>query len=192
MSESEIPRIPSISDRGFVRVDAAVYLYCEPVDLEKGNFHASGREFFIPTFVQEEDDFVGLTIDAFREQVLVENPRDKDYYLRLQQMLSAMKRFMDGALLGRKPNMYKKMRVNISASGIAFPSDVAYHTGQILRLSLFFPKAPFGMANLLCEVVRSEKAEIGYDIKAKYTQISDKVRRSILDFIEECEGEASE
>lgn len=190
MSENDIPRIPSISDRGFIRVTGLLYLYCEPVDLEKGNVQESGKDFFIPTFVQEEDDFVGLSIDVFREKILKDNLKDKEYYLNIQQLLSMMKRFLDAELLGRKQTLYKKTNVNISGSGLAFPSDVAYHAGQVLRMSLFFPVAPHVCVNFLADIVRSEKAEIGYEVKAKYKDISEKTRQQILDFIDSCEKDS--
>lgn len=186
MDDNDIPRIPSISDRGFIRVNGTVYIHCEPIELDKGVKHEN-KEFLVPTFVQEEDDFVGLSIDAFREKILHDNPKDKDYYLKIQQLLSMMKRFFDSEMLGRKLDMYKKVNVNISGSGIAFPSDVAYHAGQVLQLSLFFPSLPFANINMLADVVRSEKAEIGYEIKIKYKNISEETRDKIVKFIDACE-----
>lgn len=186
MSENDIPRIPSISDRGYIRVNGTLYLYCEHADVEKGDKHVN-NDFQIPTFVQEEDDFVGLSIDAFREQVLKEDPKGKDYYLKIQQILSMMKRSFDDEMLGRKQNLYKKVQVNISGSGIAFPSDVAYHAGQTLRLFLFFTKYPYMPLNILADVVRSEKAEIGYEIKIQYKDMNENARDAILKFIDECE-----
>jgi len=183
---NDIPRIPSIKDREFKRTDGELYLHVEPVELDHNNRN-EGKDFLIPTFVQEEDDFVGLSIDAFREKVMAEEPNHKEYYLEMQQLLSMMKRFQDAQFLGRKHPQYKKLKVNLSASGIAFPSDVAYHADHLLRVCLFFPKAPFTHMSVVAEVVRSEKVEIGYEIKAQFKDMNEEHRNQLLQFVEECQ-----
>lgn len=186
---NNITRIPSLADRDFFRVNGHLYMYCEPVEFENGNKQDS-QGFFIPTFIQEEDDFVGLSIDAFREQIIEDNPPAKEHYLRIQQLMSMMKRFFDAELLGRKQKMYKKVMVNISGSGISFPSDVAYHAMQVLRLCLFFPRHPFNYLTVVGDVVRSEKAEIGYEIKVQFKDISEKTRDEILKFVNQCQRDS--
>lgn len=186
--ENGIPRIPSISDREYFRVDGLLYLYSEPVEMDSNNTHDS-QGLYIPTFVQEEDDFVGLSIDAFRERVILDRPPEKDSLLEVQQLMSMMKRFFDAENAGRKQKMYKKILVNLSGSGMAFPSDVAYHVGQVLRLSIFFPAFPFTYVSVAADVVRSEKAEIGYEIKVQFKDISDKTRDEILKFVNQCQRE---
>lgn len=184
--DNGIRRLPSITDREFFRVDGLLYLHIEPVEMDAGNKHES-KGFTIPTFVQEEDDFVGLSIDAFREKIILDNPPDKDSLLQIQQLLSMMKRFFDAEMLGRKQKHYKKVMVNVSGSGIAFPSDVAYYVGQTLRVSLFFPSFPFSFISVPADVVRSEKAEIGYEIRGQFRDISEKSRDEILKFVNQCQ-----
>lgn len=184
--DNHIPRIPSVKDREFTRIDGEVYLFVEPVELDQFNKN-EGKEFSIPTFVQEEDDFVGLSIDAFAERAKLEKSTHVEEYLQIQQLLSMLKRFMDASLLGRKSRPYKRVVVNISGSGIAFPSDVAYHAGHFLRVCVFFPKRPFTHLSVVAEVVRSEKAQLGYNIKTQFTQISDQNRAQILEFVQECQ-----
>lgn len=184
--ENIIPRIPSVKDRECSRVDAEVYLFVEPIELDQYNKN-EGKSFFIPTFVQEEDDFVGLSIDAFAERMKLEQSQHREEYLQIQQLLSMFKRSMDASVLGRKSQSYKRVKVNISGSGIAFPSDVAYHVGHHLRTCVFFPKRPFTHLSLVAEVVRSEKAVTGYTIKTQFIQISDSHRAQILEFVGECE-----
>lgn len=183
-----VTRIPSITDREFYRVDGVLYLHIEPVELDSGNKHES-KGFTIPTFVQEEDDFVGLSIDAFRERLVLDSPADKDTFLQVQQLMSMMKRFFDAEVLGRKQKLYKKVMVNISGSGMAFPSDVAYYVGQVLRVSLFFSSFPFSYVSLPADVIRSEKAEIGYEIRVQFKDISEKSRDEILKFVNQCQRE---
>ena len=132
---------------------------------------------------KDEDDLVGLSIDAFREQVLHDNPPDKANLLKIQQLLSLTKRFLDAELLGREQKIFRKIEVNISASGLSFPSDIAYHTGQQLRLDLFFPKFPFTYVSVMGEVVRSEKADIGYEIKLHFKDVSEKTQDEIIKFV---------
>ncbi|MBF0104355.1 MAG: PilZ domain-containing protein [Deltaproteobacteria bacterium] len=184
--DNNVSRMPSASDRDYFRVNGRLYLHCVPLELDKGSKQES-KGFFIPTFVQDDDDFAGLSIDAFREQILLENPKEKDYFLKIQQLLSMMKRFFDAAMLGRKQMLYKKIMVNISGSGISFPSDVAYHPGQLLRISLFFPRFPYTSLAVIGEVVRSEKTEIGYEIKVKLADISESAREEILKFVNQCQ-----
>jgi hypothetical protein len=183
MDDNNIHRMPSIKDREFKRVTEQVYFYCEPIEMDNNNMQSS-TGFTIPTFVQEEDDLVGLSIDAFREQILLDDPKHKEYYLDMQQLLSMFKRFIDAELLGREQNLFKKVEVNISSSGLAFPSDVAYRTEQFLRLNLFFPKKPLSYLSLIGEVVRSEKAEIGYDIRIHFHEITPEAQKKILEFVE--------
>ncbi|OVE82220.1 hypothetical protein BVY03_01410 [bacterium K02(2017)] len=183
---NNISRIPSVSDREFFRVNGLVYMYCEPVELEQNNKNDS-QGLFIPTFVQDEDDFVGLSIDSFREKLMLEKIEHKDYFLKVQQLLSMMKRFFDAEMLGRNKKSYKKVMVNVSGSGIAFPSDVAYHPKQELRISIFFPRFPFTALTVCGGVVRSEKVEIGYEIKVKFDDITESTRDEILKFVNQCQ-----
>lgn len=184
--DNHIPRIPSVKDREHTRVDAQVYLFVEPIELDQSNKN-EGKGFSIPTFVQDEDDFVGLSIDAFAERTKLEKSTHAQEYLQIQQLLSMLKRFMDASILGRKARQYHRVKVNISGSGVAFPSDVAYHAGHLLRVCVFFPKRPFTHLSVVAEVVRSEKAELGYTIKTQFKQISDDSRAHILEFVEECQ-----
>jgi hypothetical protein len=180
--DNNISKIPSLRDREYIRVDAELYFYCEPIEFDKGN-KGDHVGMNVPTFAQEEDDLVGLSIDAFREQVLHENPPDKENLLKIQQLLSLTKRFLDAELLGREQKIFRKMEVNVSASGLSFPSDIAYHAGQQLRLDLFFPKFPFTYVSVMGEVVRSEKADIGYEIKLHFKDISEKTQNEIIKFV---------
>lgn len=183
---NNIAHFPNVNDREFFRVNGSLYMFCETIDSYKPSDNEH-QGFFIPTFAQDEDDFVGLSIDAFREQVMIENPPGKDGLLQVQQLMSMMKRFFDAEVLGRKQKLYKKIKVNISGSGLAFPSDVAYHTGQLLKAALFFPRFPYTYLNVVVEVVRSEKADIGYEIKVHYKDITEKTRDEILKFVNQCQ-----
>lgn len=186
MTQSNVTRIRNIKDRVYPRVNGVIYLSCIPTDCRKSNAQESG-EFYIPPFVQHEDDYVGLCLDAFHQKLLWENPPHKEYYLKLQQLTLLLKRFSDAQAHGRKQKYYKKLQVNISGSGLSFPSDVAYHPGQPLFLNVFLPLYPFAHLTLLGEVVRSEKADIGYEVKVKYKDITEKTQKVILDFVNQCE-----
>src|SRR5688572_15157706 len=110
-----VTKMPSQSDREFFRVNGHMYLHCEVVEADQGNKKdASG--VFIPTFEAEEDDFIGLSIDAFRENILNDDPVGKDYFLKVQQLLSMTKRFFDAEIRGKKHRLYQKISVNISGS----------------------------------------------------------------------------
>lgn len=189
MTDSNITKLPTQSDREFFRVDGVLYMYCEAIEVEQTN-QQDGQGFFIPTFVQEEDDFVGLSIDAFREKVIIDAPDGKEHLLQIQQLMAMMKRFFDAEILGRKQKLYKKVKVNISGSGLSFPSDVAYHAGQFLKLSLYFPRFPFSYLTVIGDVVRSEKAEIGYEVKIKYKNITEKTQEEILKFVNQCQRDS--
>lgn len=185
MTKNNIPSIPHIKDRGFVRVDGEVYFHSEPIEFDQGNKH-DRCGLFIPTFVQEEDDLVGLSIDAFREKIIQDNPPDKERLLEIQQLLSMIKRFVDAELAGNTQTSFKKTKINISGSGIAFPSEVAYQPGHLIRLDVFFPKHPFSYVSVAGSVVRCEKADIGYDVKVRFMDISKKTQDEILKFVNQC------
>ncbi len=182
---NNVSKLPSITDREYPRVNSVLYLQSE----HYSPTHASqdNKDVFMPTFIEKEADLVGLSIDAFWEKVNKDSPQDKDYFLQLQQLLSQLKSFYDTDPLRRSQNMFKKLKVNISGSGIAFPSDVAYHNGHLLRLSLFFPRYPFSYVNIVSEVIRSEKADIGYEIKCQYKDVSKEAHAEILKFVKECQ-----
>ncbi|EKD50985.1 MAG: hypothetical protein ACD_62C00376G0003 [uncultured bacterium] len=177
-----ISKLPSVSDRTYTRVNAKLYLHSEHYSPTRGPQHDSKGLFMAP-FAEEQDDVVGLSIDAFWEKVSESSVENKDLFLELQQILAMLKRAEKPDPMRGTHKSFKKLNVNISGSGIAFPSDVAYHAGQLLRLSLFFPKKPFSYITVIVEVVRSEKAEIGYDIKCRYKEISDDIREEILAFV---------
>jgi hypothetical protein len=178
---NNISRLPTIKDREYTRVDAKVYLCCQAYDPN----HKPSTGVEVSPFLEKESDFVGLSIDAFYERVKKEAPEGKEYFLQMQQLMAMLKQYCDKDPFQRTERLFKKLDVNISGSGIAFPSDVAYHSEQLLLLSLYFPLYPFSYVAVVVEVIRSEKAEIGYEIKCQYKDISEDLQKTISTFVKE-------
>ncbi|MCP5464810.1 MAG: PilZ domain-containing protein [Deltaproteobacteria bacterium] len=184
--QNNVTKMPLASDREYFRVNGQLYFHCDVIDETKG-YTEDTQGFFMPSFAQDEDDFVGLSIDAFREKILASKLEEKDYFLEMQQLMVMMKRFFDMEIVGRKQKKYKKVNVNISGSGLAFPSDVPYKNSQVLKLSLFFPAFPYTYLTLKGLVIRSEKKDIGYEIKTQFKDINEELREEVLKFVNSCQ-----
>jgi hypothetical protein len=181
---TNISQMSSAQDRDFFRVDGPVYLMVEAIEIDHGT-KLETYTLEVPTFSLPEDDIVGLSIDAFREHVKISEMEktQKEYWLQMQQIVSMMKRFLDAELLGRKQKLFKKTEVNISGSGMAFPSETAYVVKQNLRISMFFPRYPFNYICVIGEVVKCEKKDDGYLVKTHFEGISEKSQDEILRFV---------
>lgn len=188
-SDQNIIKMPSTRDREFFRVDGQVYFYCEPVEVNQGMLKDQAG-LFIPTFDHEEDDFVGLAIDAFREELLNDDVPNKDYFLKIQQLLSMTKRFFDVQFQGKQIKRYRKIPVNISGSGLCFPSDVAYDKDALIRIAMFFPRFPFKFVSVIASVVKSDKVENRFDVKVKFHELSEKCQDDILRFVNQCQRDS--
>lgn len=180
---------PSASDnqREFFRVDGQVYLYVEAAAL--GESLDSDQGVFMPTFSLEEDDIVGLSIDAFREQIRLSEiePAQKEFWLRMQQVLSMMKRCFQVELDGGRSKMFRKSKVNISGSGVAFPSESSYLVGQNLRLAMFFPRYPYSYMGVVGEVIKCERRDRGYWVRTRFRDLNEKSQDEILRFVNQCQ-----
>lgn len=174
--------INSLSQSAFQRADVVLYLRFD-IDEPGHVYRKDSQNWIVPTFAQDEDDQVGLMIDSFGEKLKKDDQVDPKW-LEVQQIMSYMKRVLDAEILGRKQKLFKKVRVNLSPTGIAFPSEVAYHPGQTMRLSMYFIQDPFTCLNVSAEVVRSEKAEIGYDIRARFKDLSEKSQNTVQSVIQ--------
>lgn len=187
-SMNNISQLGSSKDREFFRVDGQLYLHVEIVTLDQGT-KQEAYGVYVPTFSMAEDDIVGLSIDAFREQILISeiDHEQKEYWLKLQQLLSFMKRSIDAELLGRKQKMFCRTNVNISGSGMAFESPTAYVSGQTLRLAMFFPRYPYTYLCVIGDVVKCEKKDEIFQIKTEFQAISEKNQDEILRFVNQCQ-----
>lgn len=174
--------INSLQSSQFQRADVVLYLRYD-IDEPGHVYRQDSQNWLVPTFAQDEDDQVGLMIDAFGERLKKDGSTDPKW-IEVQQIMSYMKRVLDAEILGRKQKMFKKVRVNLSPTGMAFPSEVAYHPGQTMRVSLFFIQDPFTCLNVSAEVVRSEKAEIGYEIRARFKDLSEGSQKTLIQIIE--------
>ena len=187
--ENNISQLPQSEDREFFRVDGKLYFHLEKVDLTEPHSESSRRVFF-PPFTKDEDDVVGLSIDSFRERILVSEMEDGDfrqYILEMQQLMAMMKHCFDEELGGRKQKVFVKTTVNISGSGIAFPTDKIFCIDDILRLYLFFPAYPFTFLSIMGRVVKCVKKEEGFQVKAHFENISEQQRDEILRFVNQCQ-----
>lgn len=189
---STIPRIPkgqnSSDDGGFFRVEGSVYLHPEVVTLDQGIKHEANG-LFVPTFSLDEDDIVGLSIDAFREHILLSEmgPLEKESWLKMQQIVAMMKRVVDAELLGKKQKMFKKIEVVISGESLDFKSAEPYLVGQVLRLAMFFPRFPFTYLCVIGDVIKCEKTDDGHIVKTHFKEISEKNQDEILRFVNQCQ-----
>lgn len=185
---NKVAKMPSAKDREFFRVDGQLYLAIEVVDVDQGIKHEA-EGVYVPTFSMPEDDIVGLSIDAFREQIRMSEMEheQKEYWLKLQQILSMLKRSVDAELLGKKQKMYKRTPVNISGSGLAFQSDTVYTVGQNLKLSMFFPRYPYSFLALVSEVLKIEKKDEETWVRTQFLGISEKNQDEVLRFVNQCQ-----
>lgn len=184
---SKIPQNQE-SDGDFFRVTGHVYLYPEVITVDQGvKYEVNG--LFVPTFSTDEDDIVGLSIDAFRENILLSemDVLQKESWLKMQQIMSMMKRVVDAELLGKKQKLFKKCEVVISGSVLDFPSAEPYLVGQSLRLAMFFPRFPYSYLCVIGEVLKCEKTEEGHLIKTQFKDISEKNQDEILRFVNQCQ-----
>lgn len=186
MDEDNVSKLPTAQDRDFFRVEGVVYLHYETIDINQGHKKES-YGFHLPTFEMESDDFVGLSIDAFREKVQEDSPEGKDYFLQMQQLLAMMKRFVDATLSGRRQKLFNRTTVNISGSGVAFLVDHPMAMGTTVRLSLFFPRHPFSYVCVMGNIVKSEKNDEGYLIKVQFEEMSEKTEEEIVKFVNQCQ-----
>lgn len=175
------------NQREFFRVDGEIYLHVETVAL--GESLDQDQGVFLPTFSLEEDDIVGLSIDAFREQIRLSEiePAQKEFWLRMQQILSMMKRCFQTELNGGNSKMFRKCRVNISGSGLAFPSDTSYLVGQNVRLALFFQRYPYSYMGVVGEVIKCERRDGGYWVRTRFRDLNEKSQDEILRFVNQCQ-----
>lgn len=180
--------MPNAQNREYFRVDGRVYFYCEKIPPEESA--QSSKKIYIPTFEQERDDIVGLTIDAFRERILMSEIEDEDqkqFLLEMQQIMALMKRSFDAEFSGVKQKIFVKTSINISGSGLAFPSHEAHCLGDMLRVCLFFPIYPYLFLSLAAKVIKSEKQKDGYLVKVHYENISERERDEVLRFVNQCQ-----
>lgn len=186
MSEN-VTHLPNAHDRDFFRTDGYVYLYVDAAGADQaGRQDANG--VFIPTFMQDEDDICGLSIDAFREQIAVDDPPNKDYFFRMQQLMSMIKRYFDAEIMGKKHKLYKKVPINISGSGMSFLSGQEHAKGENLRVSMFFPRFPYTFVSVFATVVKSVRDDEGKIwVKCQFQGLSQKNEDDILRFVNQCQ-----
>lgn len=185
--DANVTTLPSAADRDFFRTDGHVYLYIEVVTPDQA-VRQDTNGVFIPTFILEEDDICGLSIDAFREQIAFDDPPNKEYLFRLQQLISMVKRYFDAEILGKKHKLYKRVPVNISGSGMSFLSPVNYEKGAHLRLSMFFPRFPYSFVSVPASVVKSVHDDDGHLwVKTHFEGMSQKNEDDILRFVNQCQ-----
>jgi hypothetical protein len=186
--ENNISKIPNPADREYFRVDGQIYFYCEKIHPTENEEIA--KKIYIPTFAKDEDDIVGLTIDAFRERLLMSELEDQDlklFMLELQQIMAMMKLCFDEELKGKKQKIFLKTTVNISGSGMAFQSSELHCVNDFLKMYLFFPVYPYSFVSVLAKVIKCEKQKDGYWIKTHYEKISERERDEILRFVNQCQ-----
>ncbi len=188
---SKIPQNQAGGDRDFFRIDGHVYLHVETVTLDQGT-KQEVQGLYVPTFSLEEDDIVGLSIDAFGEHVMTSemDSIQKAYWMKMQQIVSMMKRCLDVELLGKKQKLFKKLEVTISGSTLDFPSSQGFLAGQALRLALFFPRFPYTYLCVIGEVTKSEKKDSGYWVKTQFKDISEKNQDEILRFVNQLQRDS--
>lgn len=185
-----VTKIPTADSRDYFRVDGRLYFYWEkikPSDLEQ-----SPKKIHVPTFAQDEDDIVGLMVDAYRERLLMSKLEDLDlrgWLLELQQIMALMKRSFDAELRGAKQKVFAKTDVNISGSGMAFFTLEPLAIKDLLRVSLFFPLYPYSFLSLVASVVKCEKHENGFWNKLHFENIPERERDEILRFVNQCQRE---
>lgn len=186
--ENNISKIPNPADREYFRVEGKIYFYYEKVRPRENEEIA--KKIYIPTFAKDEDDIVGLTIDAFRERLLMSEVEDQDFklfLLEMQQIMAMMKLCFDEELKGKKQKIFSRTMVNISGSGMAFPSNEIHCVNDFLKLYLFFPIYPYSFVSLLAQVVKCEKHQEGYWIKTHFENITERERDEILRFVNQCQ-----
>lgn len=180
--------MPQSNQREFFRVDGQIYIYVEPIAAGE-SLDQEAQGVFVPTFGSEQDDIVGLSIDAFREQIRLSeiDAAQKEYWFKVQQILALMKRSFEAELDGREPKRFLKCRVNISGSGVAFPSAASYLVGQNVRLAMFFPRYPYSYLTIVGEVVKCERKDLGYWVRCRFREISEKSQDEVLRFVNQCQ-----
>jgi hypothetical protein len=88
-----------------------------------------------------------------------------------------------------KRNLYKKL--NISATGIAFESNMPFAPGSILEVRFTLDDIYTGVIELCIEVLRVDIWPRGYWIAGRYIGINEGVRELIFQFIAEREQRVS-
>lgn len=188
MSEKVTPITKLVEERDFFRINGELYLYYEALDEMVEDIPQTKNSFF-PTFEFEEEDYLGLSLDALRENLLYDVPEHNEYYLKFQELLVLMKRYMDAKDQDLKRKTYKKSLVNISGSGLSFLSDVHFNEGDFLLMSLFFPIFPYSHVRVCAEILKSTPKDSEFDIKVKFVNLSEGVQDEILKFVNQCQRE---
>jgi hypothetical protein len=75
--------------------------------------------------------------------------------------------------------------IEISGSGMSFPTEIAHPRGEDILIVYFIPTAPFPPLQLVAEVVRPSRCQPkgGYQTPVKYANISQEDHRRILEYI---------
>ena len=75
--------------------------------------------------------------------------------------------------------------IEISGSGMSFPTEIAHPLGEDILIVYFLPTEPYPPLQLVAQVVRPSRrhSEGGYQTPVKYENISQEDHRRIMDYI---------
>jgi hypothetical protein len=75
--------------------------------------------------------------------------------------------------------------IEISESGISFPTEIAHHGGENLLVVYFLPTSPFPPLQLVAEVVRPSRAHSkgGYQTPVKVVDISGEDHQRVMEYM---------
>lgn len=131
-------------------------------------------------------DHAGIMLRNFRARLDYEKPDDAPYVCALMECVEALYTYMQ-TLQSTHPSHTDFVRkdVNISGSGIAFFSSIAFEPLSHIALQIAFPGYPFAMVTVGAEVrhVMQDTESGAYRVACKYDNISEADRDLIVRFV---------
>jgi hypothetical protein len=117
------------------------------------------------------------------------NPaRGMEMRIHLQKFEEALIYFIAFQVIGSNPDREDSVpvrEIEISGSGMSFPTEIAHPRGEDLLVVYFVPTDPFPPLQLVAEVVRPSRRHPrgGYQTPVKYMDISEEDHKRIMGYI---------